>query len=360
MSLFSRRQFLFATLGAVFSGPTVAKSISSLFIHNNKKNTTPVSNQNVPVIATNLAHPPPYTPSLGLNKDRALLLCGGGDYMLAWTLGYFYALHQSGVDLGKAEVIVGTSAGAIAGSAIATGHFVHLLKEVNFFTDMPQILMALTSTKNLNTSQKRALQQCLSVKDAKPLSLQAIGRAAMATHVSLPEDYEASLKRLLGLKNWPSDKLFVTTTDTYTGERLVISNADNVPIEQACTASNAWPGLKSPVWIGEYSCMDGGVSETSTHADILAGAKRVMIFSLTDGSPQSNEQGLRLSSLPNTLNEDIASLAKVGSQTLLITAGLPPGKKTVDLLDPKLIGQGLTYGYVRGIAGADQVKQFWV
>ncbi len=358
MKLLSRRQFILATSGIAFAANTIAKPAHSKL----QKSFNDSSDESIiesNLSALNLVHPLPYSPSAGINKDRALLICGSGDYMLAWTIGYFYALHQSGVNLSIAEIIVGSSAGAIAGSAIATGHLQHLINELNFFIDMPKLLMELVANRKINISQKRALQLCLSVNDGKLNSIQEIGKAAMAAHVSIPKDYEATIKRLAGKRNWPADKLYVTASDCYTGERLVISHADNIPIEQACSASYAWPGLKPPVWLGDRACMDGGVSQTTTHADILIGAKRVLVFSLNDGSDQAKQEGLSLTAIPNSLQKDITTLNKTGSKTLLVTAGLPPGKKSVDLLDSKLIGQGLTYGFVRGIAGASQVKQFW-
>ena len=359
MHIFSRRQFILACASIAFSGNTIAKS-TALKANNNFNNIKGnVSEDIIPSVTANLAHSRPYTPSAGHNKDRTLLICGSGDYMLAWCIGYFHALHKSGVDLSSAEIIVGTSAGALVGSAIATGHLNHLIDELDFFVDMPQLLKELSSNAKLNQSQKRALQLCLAVKDAKINSIQAIGRSAMAAHATNPSHYESTIKRFVGKRNWPAEKVYVTASDCYTGERLVISHTDNVPIEQACAASFAWPGLKSPVWLGDRACMDGGIANTTTHADILIGAKRVLIFSLNDGSQQSSQQGLSLANLPNTLQSDIASLNKTGTQSLLISAGLPPGKNTVDLLDSKLIGQGLTYGFVRGIAGASQIKQFW-
>ncbi len=359
MNLFSRRDFMLSA-GLAVAGNSFAQSANTKVQKAQKDKNSEINGEALlNAGSSNLVHPVPYNPSAGLHKDRGLLICGSGDYMLAWTIGYFYALHQSGVDLSSAEIIVGTSAGAIAGSAIATGHLTHLIAELNFFTDMPLLLAELSANAKLNASQKRALQLCLAIKEAKTASIQAIGRSAMAAHTTIPTHYEETLKRLLGKRNWPADKVYVTTNDCYTGERLVISHSDNIPIEQACAASFAWPGLKSPVWLDDRACMDGSISETSTHADILVGAKRVLVFSLNDGTEQSLKQGLSLSSLPSTLLKDIDNLKQTGSQTLLISAGLPPGKSSVDLLDSKLVGQGLTYGFVRGIAGASQIKQFW-
>jgi hypothetical protein len=53
--------------------------------------------------------------------DRALVLGPGGRLGTAWTAGLAAGLRSFGVDLGDADLIVGTSAGAIVGAVIATG-----------------------------------------------------------------------------------------------------------------------------------------------------------------------------------------------------------------------------------------------
>jgi predicted acylesterase/phospholipase RssA len=52
---------------------------------------------------------------------RALVLSGGGFGGAAWMLGLIDALREGGVDLGDADLIVGTSAGARSGAQPATG-----------------------------------------------------------------------------------------------------------------------------------------------------------------------------------------------------------------------------------------------
>ena len=68
------------------------------------------------------AVPIPAAPSLGKGKDRALVLGGGGEYFIAWLLGFARGLRSAGVSYDIADVIVGTSAGAIVGSAAAADH----------------------------------------------------------------------------------------------------------------------------------------------------------------------------------------------------------------------------------------------
>src|ERR1700745_2228118 len=64
---------------------------------------------------------PASPPSLGIGKDRALVLGGGGEYFIAWLLGFAHGLSGMGVSYDLADLIVGTSAGAIVGRGAGGG-----------------------------------------------------------------------------------------------------------------------------------------------------------------------------------------------------------------------------------------------
>src|SRR5437588_13026776 len=54
-------------------------------------------------------------------RTRALVLGGGGVAGVAWELGILRGLHDTGVDVRGADVIIGTSAGSVVGTQIASG-----------------------------------------------------------------------------------------------------------------------------------------------------------------------------------------------------------------------------------------------
>ena len=54
-------------------------------------------------------------------RTRALVLGGGGVAGVAWELGILRGLHDTGVDVRGADVIIGTSAGSVVGAQIASG-----------------------------------------------------------------------------------------------------------------------------------------------------------------------------------------------------------------------------------------------
>src|SRR5438105_8572480 len=54
-------------------------------------------------------------------RTRVLVLGGGGVAGVAWELGILTGLHDAGVDVRGADIIIGTSAGSVVGAQIASG-----------------------------------------------------------------------------------------------------------------------------------------------------------------------------------------------------------------------------------------------
>jgi NTE family protein len=338
-----RREFVMGTTAALLLSSRQASS------------QIPASSQNAQpriVLNDNLAVPMPADPSFGKGKDRALVLGGGGEYFAAWMLGFAHGLNAKGVPSEMPDIIVGTSAGSVVGSTMAGGHLRQLTREFDFFGRFPKILAALVPTPAPNPSQLRARELCKIANDGSIETIQSIGRGAMAAKNPAVSKLQGMIGILTGNRSWPSPKFHATTIDCYTGERLVISEASKIPISHAASASMSLPGIFGPTWIGDRICMDGGMSPTSTHSDLVAGAKRALVVSLTDGTAGS---GPRLSNIPNALQQELKDLEAAGTKTLLIAAN--PGQ--VNLVSPAEIDPALRAGYDRAVKEADRVKVFW-
>ncbi|GGF47550.1 hypothetical protein GCM10007301_03600 [Azorhizobium oxalatiphilum] len=308
-----------------------------------------------------LAHPIPYAPKLGTGKARGLVLGGGGAYLASWMTGYFHALKSKDVDLAEADIVVGTSAGSIMGAALTGGHLWRLRSELDLLGDFPKLFAMLIPTMAPNPSQLRARHIANAATEATPEVISSIGRAAMAArNPAGPSDYYTTVKRLIGEEAWPSPKLHTTANDCYTGERVIVSQSAGIHINEACAASSSLPGSMGPTWLKDRLCMDGGICQTSTHADVVAGVKKALVISLTDGSADAVKIGLRIAGLPNTLQQEVKDLEAQGTQTKLKVVGLLPGVTYVDsLMDPKWISPCLQNGYERGLADAAEMKAFW-
>jgi NTE family protein len=308
-----------------------------------------------------LAHPVPDKPTvseLARGLDRTLVLGGGGEYYVAWYCAFFHGLYEEKVDLNIAEMVVGTSAGAYAGSTLASGHFKHLLNVFDFFGQFPGLFAKLAPVSSLNLSQKRAQEINFSVKDGTPASIRAIGHAALAADNRLNGDGVDRLAWLLtgdSRTDWPVAKMYTTANDCYTGERLIVGQAvarkNGIPLAHATAASSSLPGVIGPTLLGQRYCMDGGISRTWAHTDIVAGSKRAIVITLTNGY-----EGSLLSGIPHNIYDEVKNLRATGTKGMLIIAGTPPG---VDLLDPRQIEPAMKAGYERSKIEAAKIRSFW-
>jgi NTE family protein len=300
----------------------------------------------------------PTVSNLATGLDRTLVLGGGGEYYVAWYCGFFHGLLEDGVDLNVAEMVVGTSAGAYAGSSLTSGEFHRLRTAFEFFGHFPKLFAKLAPVTAPNISQKRAQEINFSVKSGNPASIRAIGHAALAADNKLDGE---GVDRLAGLltgdskTGWPVAKMYTTANDCYTGERLVISQAaarkNNIPLAHAVAASSSLPGVIGPTRLGQRYCMDGGISKSWAHTDVVAGSKRALVITLTNGY-----EGSLLSGIPHNIYNEMKDLEAVGTKGMLIIAGTPKG---VNLLDPNEIAPALKAGYERSKSEAGKIRKFW-
>jgi NTE family protein len=308
-----------------------------------------------------LARPAPLTPQaseLAAGLDRTLVLGGGGEYYVAWYCGFFHGLLELGVDPDIAEMVVGTSAGAYAGSSLTSGHFERMRKEFDFFGDFPGLFAKMAPVASPNASQKRAQQINFDVKDGGPASIRSIGHAALAADNKVNGDSVERLAWLLtgdSRTDWPVAKMFTTANDCYTGERLVIGQAaarrNGIPLAHAAAASSSLPGVIGPTLLGQRYCMDGGIARTWAHTDVVAGSRRALVITLTNGY-----EGTLLSGIPHDVHKEIAALEATGTKAMLIVAGTPDG---VNLLDAREIEPALRAGHARARIEAPAIEKFW-
>lgn len=305
-----------------------------------------------------LAHPIPYTNPPGTGKDRAIVLGGGSEYMSSFLVGYFHAMLANGIDLRLADIVVGTSAGAVLGSALLGNRLDLFSAEFNLLADYPKFMAKLVPTEQPSPSQERVIRMGIDAKDGSPATIQAIGHAAMAAKSISSERFEMNMKVFLGGMKTIPPKMYITAIDCYTAERLVIAPDSGVPVTTACSASASAPGVTGPTWVKDRVCMDGSIGVTETHCDIVAGSRRALVIALADNIDQE-KAGLRLNHLPNTILQEVKDLEAGGTKTKLVVIGMLPGRKTLSVVDPGIMEPAIKYGYERGMADLPEMKRFW-
>ena len=300
-----------------------------------------------------LAQPIDFDRRHGRGKSHALVLGGGGLFFVAWQVGYLEGLSERGVDLGKAQILVGTSAGSLVAAIVAAGHLHRTAGQIDLLGKVPALLGLLAGGGDLAPSQLRALDRFATATDAEPETLQAIGRTALAAHAPPARRTRLALAAVLALRRWPSPALHMTAADAFSGERLVIRHDSDIPVSQAAAASSAVPGLFSPQPLHDRWAVDGGVSGSGIHADLVAGAERVLVISLT-GTVAQPEAAMTVA--PGSQDREVEALEAAGGQALL------RGPSRVDrdeLMDPKAVSDALQLGDQQAADDADEVLALW-
>ena len=301
----------------------------------------------------------PTVSKLAKGLDRTMVLGGGGEYYIAWYCGFFHGLFEAGLDMAQLpEMVVGTSAGAYMGSSLLSGEFARIRAEFDFFGKFPEIFAKIAPLTKPNISQIRADQINMSATDGSLETRKIIGNAALAANNKLNGDHVESLVVLLtgdSKKDWPISRMYTTGIDCYTGERIVVgqqaARKNSIPLAHGAAASSSLPGVAGPTLLGQRYVMDGGICSNPAHVDLVAGSKRALIITLTDGIT-----GAILSTIPHPVAQNIEDIRATGTKVKWIVAGTPKG---VDLLDPKQIAGALRTGYDRSKIEASKIKEFW-
>lgn len=203
---------------------------------------------------------------------RALVLGGGGILGTAWLVGLIAGLRKDGVDLAEAELIVGTSAGAIVGTLAARGgDLLELADPVASQGEKPELV-----TDPEVTAGAFAMMQAASGADAIE-ARQRVGRAALRANTSPAEVRIERMGELVGTAGWPHEGLLIPSVDVESGIPKVWTIADGVPVHLAVAASTAMPGQSAPIPISGRRYFDGAFRE-GNNADLAAAADTVVMI----------------------------------------------------------------------------------
>ncbi|MFC5061206.1 patatin-like phospholipase family protein [Actinomycetospora atypica] len=212
---------------------------------------------------------------------RGLVLGTGGSLGYAWTVAALSTWQQAtGHDAREADVIVGTSAGSIVASALASGVAVddlveHLLHpKPSSDTPRPRRDGARGGLPPLPRVGPGSIRLLAAVARAPsrfpPLAVASallpVGRADTSGVVRLVSSFAP--------ETWPTEpQLRIVATDYDSGARVPFGRDGAPPASpaEAASASCAVPGWFKPVRIGGRRYVDGGVC-SATSADLLLGS----------------------------------------------------------------------------------------
>ena len=208
-------------------------------------------------------------PGRPVMADSAVVLGPGGPVGTAWLAGLAAGLRHEGVNLGAADLIVGTSAGAIVGAILASG-------------GDPGRLAALPAPADPGGGVRTdpdALAEVLATLSDPALergeALCRVGRLALTASTGGQEPAIARMRFLVGAAQWPDRPLLIPSVDAETGEPVIWDRHGAASLPQAVAASTAFPAAAPPITIDGRRYIDGAL-RAGTNLD-LAGDARVVI-----------------------------------------------------------------------------------
>ncbi|MEW9527763.1 patatin-like phospholipase family protein [Microbispora sp. NPDC049125] len=270
----------------------------------------------------------------------ALVLGGGGVAGIAWEAGIIVGLRDRGLDLGTADKIIGTSAGSVTGTLIATGADLDkaVAHQVAVDRDPAPAFDAEALTQVFAILADPALER----QEAR----RRVGRMALEARIDHAERRLLTIGERLPIKEWPDRELLITAVDAMTGEFVVWDRAAGVPLVLAVASSCAVPMVFPPVEIGGRRYVDGGV-RSGTNADLAAGADTVVVLEpMGEVTPRAILEAELLkarAARTHVIHPDQASVAAFGG----------------NVLDPALWGPAFQAGVAQAAALAGPLSQVW-
>ncbi|POM23043.1 Patatin-like phospholipase [Actinomadura rubteroloni] len=207
-----------------------------------------------------------------MDVRRALVIGGGGGVAAPWEAGLVEGLRRAGVDLGAADVFVGTGWGSQVAACLASGVDLNaVIKDVTAASDrlgcpsadfarLTEVVTALSDTSIPGRERRRRVGR--------------VARRATTRERAFRLD---PITDCLPVRDWPDRPLVLMAVDADTGERVAWRRGGTATLPQAVRASASWPSEHPPTEIDGHAYIDGDTYST-TNADLAAGCDRVVVM----------------------------------------------------------------------------------
>lgn len=214
---------------------------------------------------------------------RGLVLGAGGVLGAAWTTGTLAALEQvEGFDPRDAEVVIGTSAGAVVAALLGAGVPVSVLRDHQRGLPLPEGFPVVwdheTGTGAAVPSRPRPVPGSpdlllRSARHPRRVRPRSVFWALVPEGTGTLEPLRAMVEGLVGPGRWaPRTGVWVVAMDYASGQRVVFGREGAPPasLSQAVIASSSIPGWYAPQVIAGRRYVDGG-AYSGASVDLAAG-----------------------------------------------------------------------------------------
>ncbi|MEU3188281.1 patatin-like phospholipase family protein [Streptomyces sp. NPDC006923] len=283
------------------------------------------------------AAPTPERPRVGV------ILGGGGESGVAWETAVLAALKDKArLTRDNVDVVVGTSAGAIAGAYFSA------------VDDLDQVVEAQRAGKGVSAPVPAGKgdpipKDVMAALGSTQGTIEERGRriGAMAMKAKTPissQDLVTYVGSALPAKDWPALDFRATSVNAETGRTVLWKKSDGVPLGAAVASSAAVPGFLPAIEIDGQHYTDAPRATFS--AELVKEKKLDAIVYI----------GMPTPSLSNTVEEEaLAALEDNGLKVVRITGGEGTDKLIRDALNPKIKPLAVTLGLRDGADAAKNV-----
>ena len=292
--------------------------------------------------------------------DRAVILGGGGPVGEAWESGVIAGLTEKGIDLSRADLIVGTSAGAIVGARLASrmppSEFINAALAPSDAPPPGQRLGQMSSGPAPDLSFLAGKLHEMGTGSASQQSVRAaIGEWAKKVRPVVSEsEFVASYQRRFPEKEWPGRAYECVSVEAADGSLRLWNESSGVPLALAVASSCALPGVFAPVTINGHRYMDGGVRSV-TNADLARGCKAALVLAPTMGLHDALAK-----SFTRPLNGELQTLRDSGCKVELIVPDAASLKAFGTTLgDENHRAPAVNAGRIEGRNKAGEVARLW-
>jgi NTE family protein len=279
---------------------------------------------------------------------RALVLGGGGVVGIAWEVGVIAGLAERGVQLARAQDVIGTSAGSLVGAWLAGGR------------DFAALAAAQAAPPGESGGDRGArpdpatlanvFRTWMGFESVGPEQARELGALALAAPTAPEKNWIGWVARELATSDWPG-RLRVSAVDAGSGELRVLDAKSGVALELAVAASCCVPGIFPPVSIQGRRYIDGGVL-SGTHADLAveSGARQVLVL-----VPFARGKAGLARLMFERLEIEMAALRDAKVEVALLTPSREDARALgLDFMDPKKRADAVRLGLETGRREAER------
>jgi NTE family protein len=261
---------------------------------------------------------------------------------MAWQFGVLAGLARTGIDLSKADLIIGTSSGAVVATRVAQGADVQDLYTAQLDGPGREI------PAHMSIGTRGRLGWAM-LRSSTPQGFRArAGRLAMTSGTRRQAERRAVLEARLPDLQWPRRRLLVTAVAAETGEFVIFDRNSGIPLLEAVLASGALPGVWPPIEIWGRLWIDGAM-RSYANADLALEVDQLVVL-----APKSR----RLGPIAGVA-DDLAGLDQ--DTTVVVVTPDVSARRAIgrNPMDPGRRHLAARAGVVQGAASHADVSAIW-